>query len=825
VTEEVRELGFDAHVYDDAGYPVDPSVHSHAACVKAVAFHDIILAFADDKQGGEFQMDLIPPNMADELRAKGILPVRSLPGVNPTVFQVEVLTARGLGKPTIVFIPKNVEAQVEQTVKLLREGGLTLRPRAGASVDPVPLIKAGAWTDLARHFDVPSGLINSFNQIAFLERLRKEQPNYVSFYDPRNFPHLAEEIKSRLSGVVFELVREHAKFVDDRIAIKRNPVGTNSLQDLLRQGLILVPPFEILSGVTADGQPLFTTSADPNGLLATELINRRNVLLLGSPGLGKTTASLLTYRNVLVSATGVHNCAPLFTSWRDLITIPNSEDAFIRTLLALPRNHEPWPSKLPLPPLHWVLVLDGLDESTQGKESLLSSIAGLCNIATILLSCRQQDFDRGFQRVKHYFHTIVRLLTWEQPHIRRYTNALRAAGKAQAADFIDRQTSDGNQPEFLSLPLWLSMLTFLAERWPADTGAERKLYVTTDYDLLRECSDAVAEDEIRRHGVVANVADLRNIWCLIAWELHRARRENREVRVAEIANLLAVKDAALEKAAFAFLETYGEHVRGFFHEVFHEYWLAEYLVDQISNEKVGSQEIAEKFSYQRTVQTNRLIRSRIKLRESISKISASLREAFFKATGLGPPAEFAKNQLVYLLGRIDESTATNNFLGLIWRSSQESQFVKYSAAFAATILGDATIENEYYTLLRTSERDDRINRGYHLYYYGDIDVEEHAVPPFDDGQNPAQVTLRQLFIRLRRKEERHRNLRRIELFTIRRFLETARTVPPEVENVISAVEGVMEEAKSHPFGAEFAAGVQSEGKRVLELIGKSNHQT
>lgn len=98
------------------------------------------------------------------------------------------------------------------------------------------------------------------------------------------------------------------------------------------------------------------------------------------------------------------------------------------------------------------------------------------------------------------------------------------------------------------------------------------------------------------------------------------------------------------------------------------------------------------------------------------------------------------------------------------------------------------------------------------------------MPPFDDGQNPAQVTLRQLFIRLRRNEPRHRNLRRIELFTVRRFLETGRTVPPEVEDVVSAVKDVMQEAESHPFGAEFAAGVRSEGQRVLDLIGKPDRQ-
>jgi hypothetical protein len=44
------------------------------------------------------------------------------------------------------------------------------------SVDPLPLIQRAEWDELQAHFEVKSGQIASFRQIAFLEKLRKESP-------------------------------------------------------------------------------------------------------------------------------------------------------------------------------------------------------------------------------------------------------------------------------------------------------------------------------------------------------------------------------------------------------------------------------------------------------------------------------------------------------------------------------------------------------------------------------------------------------------------------------------------------------------------------
>ena len=111
-----------------------------------------------------------------------------------------------------------------------------------------------------------------------------------------------------------------------------------------------------------------------------------------------------------------------------------------------------------------------------------------------------------------------------------------------------------------------------------------------------------------------------------------------------------------------------------------------------------------------------------------------MREVFRSAESAGPRTAFVKNQLVYLMGRIDDSAATRNFLRNVWSSPGETQFVRYSAAFAATMLGEMSIEQEYYELLNSSPTDDEINRAYHLYYYGDIDLSSPWIKSrFDDA--------------------------------------------------------------------------------------------
>jgi hypothetical protein len=286
-----------------------------------------------------------------------------------------------------------------------------------------------------------------------------------------------------------------------------------------------------------------------------------------------------------------------------------------------------------------------------------------------------------------------------------------------------------------------------------------------------------------------------------------------------ISQLKPEPDTKLREAVFSCLEIWADFVRGFFHEVLREYWLAEYIVDttsQTEDDKV----ILELLGYQRSVVTNKFVRLRIQSRENVRQISERLRTAFRATADSSGSMAFAKNQILYLLGRIDPSPANRQFLASIWSSESEPPFVRYAAAWAEARMGNSAVEEAYYGSLRTPGVWDEINRGYHLYYYGDIDIGEGQVPPKDDGNSPAEATLRTLFRRLQRSQPEHLNLRRIELFTVRRFLETRRHSPPDVSDPKAIVRSAAESASTHPFGPEFARSVQEEAALVTRLLSR-----
>ena len=202
-------------------------------------------------------------------------------------------------------------------------------------------------------------------------------------------------------------------------------------------------------------------------------------------------------------------------------------------------------------------------------------------------------------------------------------------------------------------------------------------------------------------------------------------------------------------------------------------------------------------------------------------MAGRLRDAYDATEHLAARQAFARNQIIYLAARIDSSEPTRRFVRSIWYSD-EPAFVRYAAAFSAAILDDTAVEEEYFKLLEQGDTTDRLNRGYHLSYYGDTEpVTETEATADDDGSSDAARTLATLFRRLTRTEPRHRRLRRIELLTIRRFLETDREVPASVTEPVIVLEQVREELRTLP-STEFQRDAISEVDRILELIKRSS---
>src|SRR5262249_41192215 len=245
--------------------------------------------------------------------------------------------------------------------------GLVLKPKTASPRDKDVLIADANWDQLFEDYEVPTGRIASDRHLLFIERLLKETPNYVTFFDPRDPDELCKMIRSRLARLPCVLVRQQAEAATREIGRARGPLTSRSLHDLLQMRLILEPPYRVDSGDPA-AVALYDVNGEETKALSTALLRDKDVLLLGDPGHGKSTAALLAFRELAAAARpGIAGHAPLFASLRGIPSVDDGStvnaDGFLRLILSLPAGRAAWPKALDLPTERWLLVLDGADES------------------------------------------------------------------------------------------------------------------------------------------------------------------------------------------------------------------------------------------------------------------------------------------------------------------------------------------------------------------------------------------------------------------------------------------------------------------------------
>jgi hypothetical protein len=458
----------------------------------------------------------------------------------------------------------------------------------------------------------------------------------------------------------------------------------------------------------------------------------------------------------------------------------------------------------------WLIVIDGIDESDVDVASLRPLLRDLREYGPLLVSCREYDFERRLYPIQESFEKFIRLVPWENTEIDEYRRALAAEGDIASADYIELHQDDYRG--VLSVPLWLTMITFLSRRAGSTLGGGEP----SDYSLLRQCGQAVAEDELRRADAESdtNAALLLEAWRMAGWLIYVARRSGDLLREPVLREAVNVSDDRVWSACMSLLDERNGSISGFAHEIFLEYWLAEHIVNAMMPGNSKPTQLTEALSLQRSVTTNRLVRQGIAHLGITLVAAAGLREAFWQTAD---DEVFAKNQILYLLGRIDGSQACIRFLLSVWQNIREHLFVRYSAAYAAVMLGVESVETEFYCELLTNDAFDRMNRWYHRYYYGDLFADEHAEPGSDDDVSTADRAIEQLLQRLGKTRDRNVRLRRIELLTLRKFMETRgiAALGSELRDRLVEVESETLALTSRP---EYAAALMEEIRLIRAII-------
>lgn len=809
--ESASSLGFDVHVWYD-NPDVDPSTGTDGSCVSAVIGSQIVIAVLTDRAGSEIRTDradMVSATEVELLRSSGILPPLDSTARLPTVLQVEVLSARAFGRPLIVLMEDDLLRRLRDAIDELKGAVATLQAAVASPEDPTELIEAGRWRDLAIQYrtdELFAGL--TFGHAIFLRRVMDEGPdNWVESvsFDAKDSVRLRERVEARLRRVPLSLVStgtiERARRVEPQIGSAdraldraRSPLVPESLRRLLMDERLIDPPYRI-DDVIGD-EPLVDA-------LTAALRSGQSVLVIGEPGLGKSTTVLITAARLRESEGNLTT----FGRWRDI----GGSDDVLRTVIGGEWMCEAWP--LDLPEGAWRAVVDGLDESTRPASELIDMVSAAANLpgSALLCSVRESDYLRRFSDLNRVFDRVVELQPWSPRDVEEYVRRLRLHNRQRAASYVERHLLLGRQ--FISYPLWLSILGYLAER----SGTVPIDDLPNDTAVLLTCARAVAEDECHRHGLSPEDAPtLERLWGRAAWELRKAGVPLAEDELLERAGV--PNENSWQQAFRSVLEPFAlDRISGFFHEVFQEFWLAQHIAATVLDGDINA--VVTVFGVWRSRLTNQMLRGTLGVPEYRDQAAAVLREAYRAV----PSADaLTKNQLLYVVGRIDDSADSRAFLQDVWRDETEPLFARYSAGFAGAIAGESEIEADFASAIDKGGSFDEMNRGYHRAYWGDlVGIDERGLPVLDDGSGSAQQAIDALRRRLAEGEPASLRLRRIELVTLRRLVESRPTAEiPTAEEL----RGVLDDAVALVHGASsdgsFIESVKSAANALLEAIAR-----
>lgn len=173
---------------------------------------------------------------------------------------------------------------------------------------------------------------------------------------------------------------------------------------------------------------------------------------------------------------------------------------------------------------------------------------------------------------------------------------------------------------------------------------------------------------------------------------------------------------------------------------------------------------------------------------------------------------------MYYIGRIPDPKAKEKLK--VANTMERETFVKLSIAFGLMKLEDYGMEDELFEKLKNNEAWDKANRGYHLVYYGDWILKDEEPPYLDDGTKTWGRTLKNLIRHIQSKERGHIALRRIELFTIRRFIEVRGSCNPMTKEHLRVIKESIERMEDKPEG--FLKKVEDEFYELENVFKKVN---
>lgn len=755
----LKQNNIEVSAFEDPSFPVVEDIHSHDNCLSGLKRVDMAILLVNKRYGGMYHADK---------------------GVSITEKEYEKLDV-----PTIVFVSKPVWDERAVYRKQQKESGLsedefeTIGNYHPLNVDNVKVFR---FIDRIQGIYESAGRSNWINYWDGIDDLKEKIPNTLG---------------SRSVGLIWKIVEKQIKEVKK----KRTSTGLNmSLGDVFEKGYYIEPGFELMSG-SLDGS--ITTGEE--SLSLTEKINQKlsdgdSCLVLGEAGAGKTTLMAKSFLNMAEKMKEQNLFFIPVYIWMKGMK-PDSAfsiEEYLKSSFERHLDREYYPF-LKLNDFRFVFYLDGFDELAEKltKDELKKLGESEIFKWPLMLTSREQYADRYIKGndFASKFEYCIKLTDWTQETARKYIKQFcNSAGKDEEFErrILTLLIDNEDLHDVLKSPLLVTILVFVIEQ----SRMQIPETIRSRTQLFDKCLDLLAQREIetkfRYDGMVAipENDELVLWWAYFAWMIYEGRLEGEsEFSIEETTEKIKAifGDTSIEWPNSVYdviFDTNADVAFGAFHEQFLEYLVA-YALSYACLIKI--QPYPTFLKYVMRPEINRYFRGIIahEPEEQRKTIFNNIKELYWNCAGRTGENDILKRvHAVYHLSRLSDKDSEEEISRIF--STETQTAVLQSLYFGVIKRGDLQREKEFYELLNTDSNYNNSNRGYHQAYY-DLGISKISLPYNDDVSVDWGGSLRAFQRHFSSRDKEHYYLYRIDLATMRHFMEARGTTAPLTKEILEDI--------------------------------------
>lgn len=782
IVNMLKTLEFDVTAFEEPNYPVQPYVHSHEACLLSLQSCDIAILLIDKRYGGLFF------------------------GEGPdSITKKEYLEAINEGKVIIPCVNKeawNERYILDKTVKQI------------AKDKNISIVDARE--------NIKPSYVDNWEVLDFIEEIRRAViDNFIIQFE--DFTDFKEMLKGRLQALTPFICNKIIEKQIDSVKKQRTTFNLISLGDIINKGYFTEPPYKILIGDIPSDE-------DVSNICNLTNNNDKQIMIIGEPGLGKTTLLVKSFLNhAKFCLENKRFRIPFYLNLRGRGQNYKLDfEQFIKERCQenLGKDMYPLFDKNRIEP---VFYIDGFDElSEQSSDSDLQNLINSIYSDPFIICSRTRFANKRLENLNFEIQILIELLNWNKEiswtYIKEFCN-LRNKPELYT-EMYEAYYKKEEMKEIFENPLLLTMLLWIVEESEMELPLELSDQVTV-YDKF---IDLLIKREFAKNQwelTTENIELFKKAWQLTAWGIYKQRFTNEVINKVQLREWLESFNSEFNKildlhAYWDFLDIrpVNEEIKGMFHEQFFEHLIAKEIISCFKEKR---EPFPDFLRYEIRYEINKILKTLLKKerKDDIIRILDNLWQIYLKSLSDNSASGIAiRNHVMYYIGRLPISEVKEKL-----KSADEMEtiiFVKLSIAFGLIRLEDYDKENELFEFLNNNDDWDKANRGYHLVYFSDWILKDEVPPYIDDGTKKWGGAFKALIRHIKDNEKRHTPLRRIELNTIKRFIETRGDCGPITKDNIDEIKTIISNMNDEHEG--FLNKVEDEFHELEDTFNKYLHK-